>query len=154
VSVNWVALLAKDAANTKYVVMYAIGHPLEAVRNAAADELKKRPREDYVPLLLACARFPVEFACSVLASGGMVRAQYTMDIQGLEADTQIGHADALNISADLYAPESLRSHTILGLLENPGHPVVLTNPRPYELDPARAVYPRCSPQRLWEERET
>ena len=51
--------------------MYAIGHPLEAVRIAAAEELKKRPREDYVPLLLACARFPVEFACNVLASAGL-----------------------------------------------------------------------------------
>ena len=114
VSLNWVTLLAKDPANTKYVVMQAIGHPNEEVRVAAADELKQRPREEYVPLLLACARFPVEFACSVLASGGMARVQYTLDVQGLEADMQIDHADSLSISADFYGLESLAPSIILG----------------------------------------
>jgi hypothetical protein len=142
VSLNWVALLAKDPANTKYMVMHAVGHPMETVRMAAAEELKKRPREDYVPLLLACARFPVEFAWSVLASGGMVRAQYTLDIQGLEADTQIDHADALNISADFFAPEMLRPHLIFGLeLFGPEGVQVERLPRPQDLNPARAIYP-------------
>ncbi len=64
VSLNWLKILSKDPAHTKFLVLHAIGQPLEAVRIAAADELKKRPREEYVPLLLASARFPVEFACN------------------------------------------------------------------------------------------
>ncbi len=95
VSLNWLKILAKDPSHTKFLVLHAIGHPLEAVRSAAADELKTRPREEYVPLLLTCARFPVEFACSLLLSGGLNSVQTTLDIQGLESDTQIEHVGAL-----------------------------------------------------------
>ncbi|MHB9066883.1 MAG: polymorphic toxin-type HINT domain-containing protein [Pirellulaceae bacterium] len=133
VSRNWLAILAKDPANTKYLVLYAIGHPMEPVRIAAADELKKRPRAEYVPLLLACARFPVEFACSLLAFGGIGRAQYTFDIQGLEADGQIDHADCLNISADFYSAQPLRTYAI----SRDNRFLFPLRPE----DPARAVYP-------------
>jgi hypothetical protein len=139
VSLNWVALLAQDPANTKYVVMQAIGHPVEAVRLAAADELKNRPREDYVPLLLACARFPVEFACSVLACGGMASAHYTLDIQGLEADTQVDHSDSLQVIADFYAPNVFRAHHISDYWDGRPTEDVLGLPQPQ--DPARPMYP-------------
>ncbi|MHB0955845.1 MAG: polymorphic toxin-type HINT domain-containing protein [Pirellulaceae bacterium] len=139
VSRNWLAILAKDPANTKYLVLYAIGHPMEPVRIAAAEELKKRPREEYVPLLLACARFPVEFACSLLAFGGIGRAQYTFDIQGLEADRQIDHADCLNIPADFYAPEMLHSHLRIRSNDYPERNDDMSLPRPAR--PARAIYP-------------
>ncbi|MHB8972518.1 MAG: polymorphic toxin-type HINT domain-containing protein [Pirellulaceae bacterium] len=101
VSLNWLKILAKNPAHTKFLVMYAIGHPLEAVRIAAAEELKKQPREDYVPLLLACARFPVEVACNLLATGGLNSAQYTLDIQGLESDVRIEHFVSLERVAGL-----------------------------------------------------
>jgi hypothetical protein len=140
VSLNWVSFLAKDPANTKYVVMQAIGHPMEPVRVAAAEELKKRPREDYVPLLLACARFPVEFACSVLASVGLANVQYTLDIEGLEADTQIDHAVSLNMSADFYGL------AVYGAFNSPwitggqiGNAFGPKSPRPQ--DPKRTIFP-------------
>ena len=141
VSLNWIAILAKDPAHTKFLVLHAIGHPVEAVRIAAAEELRKRPREDYVPLLLSCARFPVEFACSLLATGGLVNVHSTLDIQGLGADTQIDHSDSLNISADFYAPEMFRSHHIVDYaVGNPNEDFDLRGP-PRLQHPARTAYP-------------
>ncbi|MHB0960237.1 MAG: polymorphic toxin-type HINT domain-containing protein [Pirellulaceae bacterium] len=101
VSLNWLKVLAKDPVHTKFLVLHAIGHPVEAVRIAAADELKHRPREDYVPLLLMCARFPVDFACTLLGSAGLSSVRYTLDIQGLESDVQIEHFDSLERVAGL-----------------------------------------------------
>lgn len=99
---TWVHLLAQDRSNTKYLVMHAIGHPLESVRLAAADELQKLPRKDYVPLLLESARFPAEFAWSLLVTGGIVRAEYTVDVQGMDADTEFEHVDSIEFLDDLF----------------------------------------------------
>ena len=98
---DWVHLLAQDRSNTKYVVMHAIGHPLESVRMAAADELQKMAPKDCVPLLLACARFPAEFAWSLMVTGGIVRAEYTVDVQGLEADAEFEHVGSYELVDDL-----------------------------------------------------
>lgn len=95
VLVQWATILGKHPQGTKFLVMHAIGSPYESARIAAAEELKQRPRKDYVPLLLACAQFPAEFACSLLVSSGMVSAEYTIDIQGLNADVSLQHADSM-----------------------------------------------------------
>ena len=139
VSLNWLTILARDPANTKFLVMHAIGHPMEPVRIAAAEELKKLPRQRYVPLLLACAQFPVEFAYSVLACSGLASVHYTLDIEGLEADTQIDHVDSLNIPADFYGPQMFWRHTITGLLTTPDDVKVEVQPR--FPDPIRQLYP-------------
>ncbi len=139
VSLNWLTILARDPANTKFLVMHAIGHPMEPVRIAAAEELKKLPRQRYVPLLLACARFPVEFAYSVLACSGLASVHYTLDIEGLEADTQIDHVDSLNIPADFYGPQMFWRHSITGLLTTPDDVKVEVQPR--FPDPIRQLYP-------------
>ena len=101
VSVQWLKILGKDPNHTKFLVLHAIGHPQEPVRIAAAEELKSRPREAYVPLLLSCARFPAEFACNLLASTGLSQVQCTLDIQGLESDMQIQHLGTLERIAGL-----------------------------------------------------
>ncbi len=72
--------------------MQAIGHPSADVRAAAADELKNYRKEDYVPLLLTCARFPIEVSFSMLTSAGYSSAHFTMDIEGLDADLQLDHS--------------------------------------------------------------
>ena len=95
VSVQWMTILARYPHSTKFLVVHAIGNPWESVRIAAAEALKQLPREEYVPLLLACAQFPAEFACSLLVSGGIVRAEYTVDLQGLDADASFQHADSM-----------------------------------------------------------
>jgi hypothetical protein len=95
VSVQWMTILARYPHSTKFLVVHAIGNPWESVRMAAAEALKQLPREEYVPLLLACAQFPAEFACSLLVSGGIVRAEYTVDLQGLDADASFQHADSM-----------------------------------------------------------
>ncbi|MCU0959173.1 MAG: HINT domain-containing protein [Pirellulaceae bacterium] len=92
---NWIQLLARERAHTKLVVLHAIGHPQESVRQAAADALRPQPREQYVPLLLSCARFPMELACSLLGSAGFSTAQFTLDVQGLERDVQYEHQATL-----------------------------------------------------------
>ncbi len=66
-------ILARYPHGTKFLVVHAIGNPWESVRIAAAEALKQLPREESVPLLLACAPFPAKFACSLLVSGGIVR---------------------------------------------------------------------------------
>jgi len=101
VSLNWIALLAKDPALTKFLVLHAVGNPAQPVRDAAIEELKRRPREEYVPLLLSCARFPVEFACNLLATSGLVNARYVLDVQGLEADAELDYTESVNITNDL-----------------------------------------------------
>ena len=62
-----------------------------------------------MPLLLTCARFPVEFACNVLTSGSLSSVQTTLDIQGLAADVQIEHADSLQLFANFFQPDIFRN---------------------------------------------
>lgn len=133
---TWVHLLAQDRSNTKYVVMHAIGHPLESVRMAAADELQTLPRKDYVPLLLESARFPAEFAWSLLATGGIVRAEYTVEVQGLEADTEFQHVNSYELLDDLnpWVVYSIRSIITPELNSDTSMPK-----RKY---PMRRLYPR------------
>ena len=83
---------------------------------AAAEALKQLPRKDYVPLLLACAQFPAEFACSLLVSGGIVHAEYTVDLQGLDADVSFQHADSMQRVANIFPAYDV---TILRSRDNP-----------------------------------
>lgn len=104
VGLGWVKFLGGERPNAKYLVMQAIGNPSADVRAAAADELQPLRREDYVPLLLSCARYPIEVSCSLLAWSGYASFHVTMDIQGQEVDLR-------------------RQHTTLGSYLTPPDPV-------------------------------
>jgi len=55
--------LPKQAA-TESLVRLAVDAPWEEVRTAAADQLKRRPRHSYIPILLAAMAYPIEFGYS------------------------------------------------------------------------------------------
>jgi len=71
---------------TRCLVQTAIGHPIDEVREAAADALGKRPMESYVPLLLAGMQTPIEasFAITVYP-GGSVSYHHSVYREGAEA---------------------------------------------------------------------
>ncbi|HUT88282.1 MAG TPA: polymorphic toxin-type HINT domain-containing protein [Thermoguttaceae bacterium] len=72
---------------TRCLVQTAIGHPIDEVREAAADALGKRPMESYVPLLMAGMATPVEAAFAIVShSGGGVSYQQAFSREGLNAD--------------------------------------------------------------------
>ena len=91
VSVEWMKVLAKDDKYIKLLVEHSIWSPQEAVRHAAADELKSKRFESFVPLYLLSARFPVEFACSTLANSGLSSMRLNLNVEGLDSDIQIEH---------------------------------------------------------------
>ena len=105
VSLNWLTILARDPANTKFLVMHAIGHPMEPVAHRGCRGTEEATTPEVCTPVARCARFPVEFAYSVLACSGLASVHYTLDIEGLKADTQIDHVDSLNIPADFYGPQ-------------------------------------------------
>lgn len=67
------------------LVRQALDHPLAEVRTAAADALKKKPKEQYVPLLLQRLRLPVEASGAIASLGlGGVIFQYSLEREGLD----------------------------------------------------------------------
>jgi hypothetical protein len=95
-NLNWIEFLKERSSNTRYLVMIAIGHPMADIRAAAAEALKGRPKESYVPLMLACARFPVEFSFALTG----INATYTFDTEGLEADSHYEHVEGVRQGLD------------------------------------------------------
>jgi hypothetical protein len=93
VNLEWMKVLAKDPNCTKLLVLHSIANPWESVRIAAADQLRAKPLESFVPLFLVCARFPVEFAYSQIATNGLSTSTFTLDVQGLDTDFEISHTD-------------------------------------------------------------
>ncbi len=66
---------------------YAVSHPVDDVRKAAAEALGKRPMPTYVPLLLARLATPMEAAFSVVSYGdGHVSLYHAFSREGLDAD--------------------------------------------------------------------
>jgi hypothetical protein len=118
VSGQWMQLLAKEPHNTKFLVMHSIGNPFESARIAAAEALRDQPRQTYVPVFLACIRFPVEFASNMLATAGLSSASYTLEMQGLDSDVQIEDSQSLERVAPLDSvilpPRDNRPQFILG----------------------------------------
>lgn len=65
------------------LVRQSLDHPLAEVRTAAADALKKKPKEQYVPLLLQRLRLPVEASGAIASLGlGGVVYQYSLEREG------------------------------------------------------------------------
>jgi hypothetical protein len=91
VSVEWMKVLAQDDKYIKLLVEHSIWSPQEAVRHAAADHLKSKRFESFVPLYLLSARFPVEFACSTMANSGLSSMRLNLNVEGLDSDIQIEH---------------------------------------------------------------
>ena len=76
-----------EPAATHSMILYSVDHPIAEVRVAAADALKKRPKETYVPWLLARVVSPIEsnFAIVVLPGGGVIY-EHSFFREGAEAD--------------------------------------------------------------------
>ncbi len=76
-----------EPAATHSMIVYSVDHPIAEVRAAAADALKKRPKEMYVPWLLARMESPIEssFAIVVLPTGSVVY-EHSFFREGPEAD--------------------------------------------------------------------
>lgn len=70
----------------RQLVQQALDHPLAEVRAAATAALKKKPKEQYVPLLLQRLRLPVEASGAIASLGlGGVIYQYSLEREGLDA---------------------------------------------------------------------
>ena len=109
---------------------------------AAAEALKQLPRNEYVPLLLACAEFPAEFACSILSTAASC-AEYTVHLQGLDADFSFQHADSMQRVANILPAHDV---TILRSRANPEiDGTLISTPVP-----DRPETLPCSPVRPWE----
>ncbi|NQT13038.1 MAG: hypothetical protein HQ582_09840 [Planctomycetes bacterium] len=80
---------------------HALEHPIPEVRTAAADALAKHPKENYVPLLLASMRAPVEANISiiVLPDGGVSYRQ-SFYREGADADSLDVRHETSNIQSD------------------------------------------------------
>jgi hypothetical protein len=84
------------------------------VRAAAADALKKRPKESYVPILLARMQAPVEASFTLQPSFGSVTWAYTFYQEGPRADravTRVGTVGVMGRNPALGAPQ--------GAMQNP-----------------------------------
>jgi len=99
-SLDWIELL--DAMPERQAAVslawLAVEHPLEEARNAAADALKKRPQETYVPILLARMQSPIEASVSASSSVGAVLFGCSFYREGAEADQAFEHTVAFRTS--------------------------------------------------------
>lgn len=68
------------------LVRHAVDHPTPEVREAAADALKDRPKETYVPYLLWRMQLPIEARFSIVSLGGRgVVYQMSLEREGPDA---------------------------------------------------------------------
>ncbi len=92
-SLKWIAVLdgMQEHPATLSLAWQAVDHPMPEVRAAAADALKKRPKETYVPILLARMRSPVEaeFLIQPSFGSGSVTSMYTFYQEGPVADRSL-----------------------------------------------------------------
>jgi hypothetical protein len=83
---------------TEALVRFALLTSYSAARNAAADELKRRPKHDFVPMLLSGLTEPIKSQFSVAVSRGGV-VQYTHAIQQENANQRV-----VNVSSQTAVP--------------------------------------------------
>jgi hypothetical protein len=90
-SLKWIKLLdgMPEPPATVSLARHAVDHPMPEVRAAAADALKKRPKESYVPILLARMQAPVEASFTLQPSFGSVTWAYTFYQEGPGADRSV-----------------------------------------------------------------
>jgi len=99
-SLKWVRVLdgMGERPGILFLVWNAVDHPLPEVRAAAADALKKRPQEAYVPLLLARMQSPVEASFAMRPRFGSVAWEYTFYREGPVADVRVSRAGSVDMA--------------------------------------------------------
>jgi hypothetical protein len=105
-----------EPAATHSMIVYSVDHPIAEVRAAAADALKKRPKEMYVPWLLARMASPIEssFAIVVLRGGGVIY-EHSFLREGPDAD----YVERYSESLSLRVPAEVISDRISGRSTSP-----------------------------------
>ena len=105
-----------EPAATHSMIVYSVDHPIAEVRVAAADALKKRPKETYVPWLLARMVSPIEssYAIVVLPGGGVIY-EHSFFREGAEADFR----DLRTERRSLGLPPQALSGAVLGQSNTP-----------------------------------
>jgi hypothetical protein len=98
-SLKWIKLLdgMPEPPATVSLARHAVDHPAPEVRAAAADALKKRPKEGYVPILLARMQAPVEASFTLQPSFGSVTWGYTFYQEGPRADRAVTRVGTVGV---------------------------------------------------------
>lgn len=90
-SLKWVRVLDGRGEHpaTLLLAWLAVDHPVPEVRAAAADALKKRPPESFVPILMARMQSPVEASFAIRPTFGSVAWECTFYREGPKADVSV-----------------------------------------------------------------
>jgi hypothetical protein len=77
----------QGGAAIESMIRHALFSPIQSVRESAAARIKKRPMQDYVPVLLASLQTPIEFEFSTTRlPGGFVQYNHQLYRRGAESD--------------------------------------------------------------------
>jgi hypothetical protein len=96
--------VSKEPWAPAQLVRHAVDHPTPEVREAAADALKDRPKETYVPYLLWRMQMPIEARFSIVSLGGR-GVVYQMSLEREGPDANYVQTRTFSIVA---APQTLR----------------------------------------------
>lgn len=99
-SLKWIESLDSmtDGQAIVSLARLAVDHPMPEVRMAAADALKKRPKQLYVRLLISRMGTPIEahFAIAALPGGGGIYEQ-SLFREGLDGDFEATHSHSVSV---------------------------------------------------------
>ena len=71
-----------DPLAVETITKFAVGSPREAVRYAAIDQLAAKPHHEYVPMLLAEMKLPIEASVSIYEVGNEIISSYSYGQEG------------------------------------------------------------------------